>query len=56
MAKAQMSPDQIADHVSDLEQVLNDWRNHRTPDDTGNPWEWKQKTLEDYIADHRGEW
>jgi hypothetical protein len=51
LARERKTAEQIADHVSDLEEVLTDWRNHTNPDlPNGNPWDWPKPTLVDYIA------
>ena len=50
------SAETIADHLSDLEQVLTDWREFHTETDWGNPWQWPKKVLTSYISEHRSKW
>jgi hypothetical protein len=56
MAKEGKTAKFISDHISDLEQVLMDWRNGHIKEPIGNPWEWGQAPLAKYISEHEDEW
>jgi hypothetical protein len=46
----------ILDNLSDLEQVLMDWRNGHIKNLSGNPWDWSEQDLTQYIVEHREGW
>jgi hypothetical protein len=60
MTASGSSNEEISARLGDLNQVLQDWRQNAVlqKDDfpEGNPWDWHQGILDDYIAQRRDEW
>jgi len=56
MARDGKTAEFISDHLSDMEQVLMDWRNGHVEEPSGNPWEWGKEALAKYISKHKHEW
>ena len=56
MAADGASPDQIAARLRERVQVLRDWREGRSEMPEGNPWEWPEDALLEFIARLKAEW
>lgn len=50
------STDQIAARLRERVQVLFDWRDGRVEMPEGNPWEWPEDALLEFIARRKAEW
>lgn len=47
---------QISDALSDLTEVMTDWRNFSVDMPRGNPWEWSKEDLTAFITRRKTEW
>ena len=56
MAADGASADQIAARLRERVQVLFDWRDGRVEMPEGNPWEWPEDALLEFIARRKAEW
>ena len=56
MAADGASADQIAARLRERAQVLFDWRDGRVEVPEGNPWEWPDNALLEFIARRKAEW
>ena len=56
MAADGASADQIAARLRERVQVLLDWRDGQVQVPEGNPWEWPEDALLEFIARRKAEW
>ena len=56
MAADGASADQIAARLTERVQVLLDWRDGQVQVPEGNPWEWPEDALLDFIARRKVGW
>jgi hypothetical protein len=56
MAADGASADQIAARLAERVQVLLDWRDGQVEMPEGNPWEWPEDALLEFIARRKATW
>ncbi|MBE7157327.1 MAG: hypothetical protein INR62_02615 [Rhodospirillales bacterium] len=56
MAREDKPATEISATLSDLVQVLLDWREGQVEMPEGNPWEWRSEVLSGYISARKAEW
>ena len=56
MAAEAHSPQEIAAHLAEMNEVLIEWKNTKLPMPDGPPWQWEADELEHFISMHKNEW